>query len=95
MIRTLVIAAVLVAAGPALAKEKTIRGCTGAGILGCVTMVAGKELVMVIGKPGAVLPPPNTYIIATGELGPAGPNICRATMKMLASRIIHTRRLCK
>ena len=56
---------------------------------------ARQDTVMLIGKPGAVLPPPKTYIIATGELGPAGPNVCRATLKMLASKIIHTRRACK
>ena len=95
MIRTLVIATMLVAAGPALAKDKTIRGCTGSGFAGCSTMQLGKETVMLIGKPGAVMPPPKTYVIATGTLGPAGPNVCRATLKMLAGKIIHTRRACK
>ena len=95
MIRTLVIATMLVAAGPALAKDKTIRGCATSGIAGCVTMQLGKETVMLIGKAGAVMPPTKTYVIATGTLGPAGPNVCRATLKMLASKIIHTRRACK
>jgi len=95
MIRTLVIATMLVAAGPALAKEKTIRGCTGAGFAGCATMQLGKDTVMLFGKPGVVLPPPKTYIIATGALTPAEGNVCRATLKMLASKIIHTRRACK
>ena len=95
MIRTLVIATMLVAAGPALAKDKTIRGCTTSGFAGCSTMQLGKETVMLIGKAGAVMPPPKTYVIATGTLGPAGPNVCRATLKMLASKIVHTRRACK
>ena len=46
---------------------------------------------MLIGKAGAVMPPPKTYVVATGTLGPAGPNVCRATKKMLASKIIQTR----
>lgn len=95
MLRTLVIAGMLVAAGPALAKDVTIRGCATSGIAGCVTMPLGKEVVMLIGTPSAVMPPTKTYVIATGTLGPAGGNVCRATLKMLASKIIHTRRLCK
>ena len=72
MIRTLVIATMLVAAGPALAKDKTIRGCTGAGFAGCATMQLGKDTVMLIGKPSAVLPPPKTFVIATGGSRPRG-----------------------
>ena len=51
MIRTLVIATMLVAAGPALAKDKTIRGCTGAGYAGCGTMQVGKETVLLMAMP--------------------------------------------
>jgi hypothetical protein len=107
MIRTLVIATMMVAAGPALAemaapakppkppKEVTVRGCTGAGFAGCSTLQAGKESLMLIGKAGVALPAPKTYIVATGVVGPAGPNVCRATKKMVASKIIQTRRACK
>jgi hypothetical protein len=95
MIRTLVIATMLVAAGPALAKDKSIRGCTTSGVAGCITMAQGNAAVMLIGKAGVVMPPGKTYVIATGELGPAGPNVCRASLKMLASKIVQTRRACK
>src|SRR5688572_13035000 len=108
MIRTLVIATMMVAAGPALAqmaappakppkppKEVTVRGCTGAGFAGCSTLQVGKESLMLIGKAGVALPAPKTYIVAKGVVGPAGPNVCRATKKMLASKIIETRRACK
>ena len=107
MIRTLVIATMLIAAGPALAqtaaapakpkpvKEVTIRGCTSSGIAGCSLIQAGKESVMLTGKAGVVLPPPKTYAIATGVLSPPGPSICRETQRMLASKIVQTRRACK
>ena len=107
MIRTLVIATMMVAAGPALAemaapakppkppKEVTVRGCTSSGIAGCSLIQVGRENVMLIGKAGVVLPPPKTYAIATGVLSPPGPSICRETQRMLASKIIQTRRACK
>src|SRR5262249_32234007 len=100
MLRTLVIAGMVLAAGPALAemaapapkppREVTIRGCTGFGLDGCSTIRVGKESVMLIGKPGVALPPARTFIIAKGVLGPAPPNVCRTTRQMLASKIIQT-----
>ena len=106
MLRMLVVASVVLAAGPAFAemaapaytkpaKEVTIRGCTGAGFAGCSTIQRGKDTVMLFAKPGVALPAPKTYIIAKGTLSPAEGNVCRATLKMLASKIIETRRACK
>ena len=107
MLRTLVIAGMMVAAGPAFAemaapakkpkpaKEVTVRGCTASGFAGCSTLQVGKDTVMLTGKAGVALPAPKTYIIATGTMGPAGPNVCRATKHMVASKIIETRRACK
>jgi len=95
MIRTLVIATMLVAAGPALAKEVTVRGCTSSGYAGCSLLKAGKDTLMLTGKAGVVIPPANTNVVATGTIGPAGPNVCNATKRMIASKIIATRRPCK
>jgi hypothetical protein len=105
MIRTLVIASVMLAAGPAFAqmaapapkppKEITVRGCTSSGYAGCHLLQAGTRKVMLTAKPDVVLPPAKTYVIATGVMGAAPPNVCGVTQRLLASKIIQTRRACK
>ena len=40
------------------------------------------------------MPPAKTFVVATGTMGAAPPNICNVT-KTLASKIIHTKRACK
>ena len=95
MIRTLVIASVVLAAGPALAKDVTVRGCTSSGYAGCVLLKAGKDNLMLTGKAGVVVPAAKTFVHATGAIEPAGPNVCNATKRMIASKIIQTRRACK
>ncbi len=105
MIRTLVIAGMMVAAGPAFAemaapapkppKEITVRGCTSSGYAGCHLLQAGTRKVMLTAKADVVLPPAKTYVIATGTMGAAPPNVCGVTQRLIASKIIATRRACK
>jgi hypothetical protein len=107
MIRTLLVATMLVAAGPALAemaapakppkppKEVTVRGCTSSGFAGCSLLKVGKENLMLTAKAGVVIPASNTYVVATGTIGPAGPNVCNATKRIVASKLIATKRKCK
>jgi hypothetical protein len=107
MLRTVLIASLMLAAGPAFAemaapakpakppKQTTIKGCTASGYSGCHLVRVGKQNIMLLGKPDVVLPPAKTYVIATGVLGAAPPNVCNVTKQMLASKIIATRRACK
>ena len=103
MIRTLVIASMMLAAGPAFAemaapkpapkppKETTVRGCTSTGYSGCTLLMVGKQNVLLIAKPGVVQPPPKTFIIATGTMGAAPPNICNVTKQFTASKIVQSK----
>ena len=95
MLRTLVIASVMLAAGQALAKEVTVRGCTSSGFVGCSMLVVGKENMLLTAKPGVVVPPPKTFVYATGTIGAAPPNICNVKRQFIASKIVATRRMCK
>jgi hypothetical protein len=108
MIRTLVIAGMMIAAGPALAemaapaqkpakppKETTVRGCTSSGFAGCSMLVIGKENVMLTAKAGVAVPPAKTYVIAKGIMGAAPPNVCNVKRQFTASNIIATKRACK
>ena len=105
MLRTVLIASVMLAAGPAFAemaapapkpaKETTVRGCTSSGNSGCHLLRAGKENVMLLGKPGVALPPAKVNVVATGVLGAAPPNVCNVKKQMLASKILITRAPCK
>ena len=106
MLRTLVIASMMLAAGPALAemaapakppkppKEVTVRGCTSSGFAGCSLLKVGKESLMLTAKAGVVVPPSNTYSIVTGVIGPAGANVCNVAKRIVASKIIATKRKC-
>src|SRR6476659_7069673 len=86
MIRMLVIASMMVAAGPAFAemaapapkppKETTVRGCTSTGYSGCQLLMVGKQNALLAAKAGAVQPPAKTFIIAKGTMGAAPPNVC-------------------
>jgi len=108
MIRTLVIASMMLAAGPAFAemaaptvpkpkpaKQTTVRGCTSTGYSGCQLLRVGKDNVLLAAKAGVVQPPPKTFIIATGTMGAAPPNICNVTKQFTASKIVQTRARCK
>ena len=108
MLRTLVIASMMLAAGPALAemaapapkpakppKETMVRGCTSSGFAGCSLLQIGKQNVMLIAKPGVAVPPPKTYVIAKGIMAAAPPNVCNVTKQFTASKIVATRRACK
>ena len=95
MLRTLVVAGVLLAAGPALAKEVTVKGCTSSGFVGCSMLVVGKENMLLTAKPGVVVPLPKTFVYATGTIGASPPNICNVRKQFIASKIIATRRMCK
>jgi hypothetical protein len=105
MLRTLVIASMMLAAGPALAEmaapapipphHTTVRGCTSSGYSGCVLLRVGKENILLTAKAGVVLPPANTRIFATGTLGAAPPNVCNATRQLTADKIIQTKGRCK
>ena len=95
MLRTLLIASVMLAAGPALAKEVTVRGCTSSGFAGCSLLKVGKENLMLTAKAGVVIPPSNTFVYATGTISPAGPNVCNTTKRIIASKIVATKRKCK
>lgn len=108
MIRTLAIVGALVAAGPALAemarapapakpkppKQVTVSGCTSSGFAGCTLLKAGKETVLLNAKAGAVMPPAKTFVVATGTMGAAPPNVCGVTKQLTASKIIATKRKC-
>jgi hypothetical protein len=50
---------------------------------------------MLTAKPGVVVPPPKTYVIARGTLGAAPPNVCNVTKQFIASKIVATKRKCK
>jgi len=108
MLKTLVIASMMLAAGPALAemaapaqkpakppKETTVSGCTSSGFAGCSLLLIGKQSVMLIAKPGVVVPPPKTYVIARGILAAAPPNVCNVTKQFTASKIIPLPKKCK
>jgi hypothetical protein len=108
MIRTLAIVGALVAAGPALAemaraptpakpkppKMVTVSGCTSSGYAGCTLLKVGKGNVLLNAKAGVVNPPAKTFIVATGTMGAAPPNVCNVTKQFSASKIIATRRKC-
>ena len=104
MLKTLVIASMMLAAGPALAemaapapkppKPITVRGCTSSGYSGCHLLQAGTRKVLLTAKPDVVLPPAKTYVSATGTMGAAPPNVCGVTQQLIASKIIATRRRC-
>lgn len=109
MIRTLVIVSAMLAAGPALAemaraptpakpkppKQTTVSGCTSSGFSGCHLLHVGKQNVLLTAKAGVVLPPPKTFVVATGTMGAAPPNICSVSKQFIASKIIATKRKCK
>jgi hypothetical protein len=106
MIRALVIAGLMVAAGPAFAemarapakpkpaKEITRSGCTFLGLEGCYFFQAGKEKVTLTADPGVVIPAPRTFIVATGKLVPVEIGFCGVKHRFHASKIISTKRLC-
>jgi hypothetical protein len=107
MIRTLVIAGMMVAAGPAFAemaaptkpakppKETTVMGCTSSGFSGCSLLQVGKQNVMLTAKAGVAVPPAKTFIVAKGTMGAAPPNVCNVTKQFTASKIVATKRKCK
>src|ERR1051325_660529 len=105
MLRILVIASAMLAAGPALAemaapapkppKETTVRGCTASGYSGCQLLGVRKETVLLTAKAGVVQQTPKTFIIATGTMGAAPPNVCNVTKQFTASKIIQTQARCK
>ena len=73
MIRTLVIASVMLAPPDRLLqKEVTVRGCTSSGFAGCSLLKVGKESLMLTGKAGVVIPPSNTYVDRDGNDRPRG-----------------------
>ena len=108
MIRTLVIAGMMLAAGPAFAemaapatpkpkapKQTTVSGCTSSGYSGCHLLRVGKQNVLLTAKADVVLPPAKTFVVAKGVMGNAPPNICNVTKQFVASSIIATKRACK
>ena len=105
MLRTLVIASMVLAAGPALAelaaptmkppKQTTVRGCTSTGYSGCQLLKVGNANVLLTAKAGVVQPPAKTFIVATGTMGAAPPNVCNVTKQFTASKIVQTRARCK
>lgn len=108
MLKTLLVATMLLAAGPALAemaapaqkppkppKETTVHGCTSSGFAGCSLLVIGKENVMLTAKAGVVVPPPKTYVIARGIMGAAPPNVCNVKRQFTASKIVVLPKKCK
>jgi hypothetical protein len=108
MIRTLVIAAMMLAAGPAFAemapkrppakpkpvKEVTVSGCTMLGLEGCYLFQAGKERVTLTANAGVVIPPPRTFIVAKGKFEPVQIGFCSVKQRFHASSIIATKRKC-
>ena len=108
MLRTVLIASLMLAAGPAFAemaaptmkapkppKQTTVRGCTSSGYSGCQLLKVGKDTVLLAAKADVVQPPPKTFIIATGTMGAAPPNVCNVTKQFTASKIVQTRARCK
>ena len=109
MIRALVIAGLMVAAGPALAemaraptpakpkapRQVAISGCTVSGFSGCHLLKVGNQNVLLTAKADVVLPPPKTFVVVNGTIGAAPPNICNVSRQFIASNIIATRRTCK
>jgi hypothetical protein len=109
MIRALVIAGMMVAAGPAFAemaraptpakpkpaKTVTVSGCTSSGYAGCTLLKVGKENVLLNAKAGVVNPPAKTFVVATGTMDAAPPNVCNVTKQLSASKIIATKRKCQ
>ncbi len=107
MIKALVIVGAMLAAGPALAemaraptkpkpaKQVTVSGCTSSGYAGCTLLKAGKDTVLLRAQAGVVMPPAKTFVVATGTMGAAPPNVCNVTKQLSASKIIQTRRKCK
>lgn len=105
MLRTVLIAGLMFAAGPAFAemaapkakpaKQTTVRGCTSSGYSGCELLMVGKGNVLLTAKPDVAVPPAKTFIIATGTMGAAPPNVCNVTKQFTASKIVATRARCK
>jgi hypothetical protein len=98
----------MLAAGPAFAemaapqpkptkppKQTTVRGCTSSGYSGCELLMVGKQNVLLTAKPDVAVPPAKTFIIATGTMGAAAPNMCSVTKQFTASKIVATKRKCK
>jgi len=96
----------MLVAGPAIAemakapakpkppKTVTVSGCTSSGYAGCTLLKVGKENVLLNAKAGVVNPPAKTFIVATGTMGAAPPNVCNVTKQFTASKIIATKRKC-
>ena len=110
MLRTVLIAGLMLAAGPAFAemaaptkpapaprpaKETTVRGCTSSGFSGCQLLKVGKDNVLLTAKAGVASPPPKTFIIAKGVMGAASMNVCNVKKQFTASKIVQTRARCK
>jgi hypothetical protein len=105
MLRTVLIAGLMLAAGPAFAemaappmkpaKQTTVRGCTSSGYSGCELLKVGKGNVLLAAKADVVVPPAKTFIIATGTMAAAPPNVCNVTKQFTASKIVATRARCK
>jgi hypothetical protein len=106
MIRILAVVSAMLVAGPAIAemakapakpkppKQVTVSGCTSSGYAGCTLLKAGKDTVLLKANAGAVMPPAKTFVVATGTMGAAPPNVCNVTKQFAASKIIHTKRKC-
>ncbi len=105
MLRTVLIASVALAAGPAFAemaapkpkpaKQVTVSGCTVSGPSGCHILKVGKQNVLLTAKPDVVLPPANTFVVATGTMGDPPHTFCGVSKQLIASKIIATKRRCK
>ena len=108
MLRTVLIASLMLAAGPAFAemaapnpkppkapKQTTVRGCTPSGYSGCQLLMVGKQNVLLTAKADVAVPPAKTFIIATGTMGAAPPNVCGVTKQFTASKIVATQARCK
>jgi len=105
MIRTFVIGAMLLASAPAFAemaapapkpaKQTTVRGCTASEFAGCHVLKVGKQNILLTAKPDVVLPPANTFVIATGTMQDPPHTICQVSKQLIASKIIATKRRCK
>jgi len=81
-------------AKPKPPKTVTVSGCTSSGYAGCTLLKAGKESVLLKANAGAVMPPAKTFVVATGTMGAAPPNVCNVSKQFSASKIIHTKRKC-
>ena len=108
MIRALVIASLMLAAGPAFAetaapktpkpkppKQVTVSGCTASEFAGCHVLKVGKQNILLTAKPDVVLPPANTFVVATGTMQDPPHTFCRVSKQLIASKIIATKRRCK